>query len=70
MGRLRAAPTWNLLSTSSTFSTFQLQQQLLRFFDVVEREIAGLDQVRDDWLAAAAEEGEEFVDETTLGGGA
>jgi len=53
-------------STSSTFSTFQLEQELLRLFDVVERHIAGLDQMRDDGLAAAAEKGEELVDETTL----
>src|SRR5688572_26470172 len=57
-------------STFSTSSTFQLEQQLLRLFDVVERQIAGLDQMRHDRLAAAAEEGEELVDEAALRGGA
>jgi hypothetical protein len=49
-------------SDFSTLSAFQLDQQLLGFLHIVERQIAGLDQMGHDRLAAAAEEGEELVD--------
>jgi hypothetical protein len=40
----------------------------LGFLDVFEAELAGFDEMHDDELGAAAEHGEEFVDEAELGG--
>src|SRR6185437_6732061 len=51
---------------SSSLFLFSPPEGLLRFFDVVKRELAGLDQACDDGLDTSAKHSHQIVDQAIL----